>query len=61
MAAEDTIAFGDSMNDYEMMKFAHISVAMGNACDELKEMADIVCKNVEQDGIYYAFKDMGLL
>ena len=61
MAAEDTIAFGDSMNDYGMMKFAHISVAMGNACDELKEMADIVCKNVEQDGIYYAFKDMGLL
>lgn len=59
--AEDTVAFGDSMNDYGMMKYAHISIAMGNACDELKEMADIVCGNVEDDGIYYEMKRMGVL
>lgn len=49
------------MNDYEMMQYAHTSVAMGNACDELKEMADVVCGNVEDDGVYYEFERMGLL
>ena len=61
MGRDDTIAFGDSMNDYEMMQFAGISVAMGNACRELKRMADRVCKSVEEDGIYYEFLKMGLI
>lgn len=58
---EETVAFGDSMNDYEMMQYAGISVAMGNACRELKRMADRVCKSVEEDGIYYEFLKMGLI
>ncbi|MDE6844587.1 MAG: Cof-type HAD-IIB family hydrolase [Lachnospiraceae bacterium] len=58
---EDTIAFGDSMNDYEMMKAAGISIAMENACEELKCMADYVCESVENDGIYYEFRRMGLI
>lgn len=58
---EDTIAFGDSMNDYEMMVCAGVSVAMGNACSELKQMADVVCKSVEEDGVYYEFQRMGLI
>lgn len=37
---QDTAAFGDSMNDYEMMETAGISVAMGNAFDTLQNMAD---------------------
>ncbi len=60
IANKDTIAFGDSMNDYEMMKAAGISVAMGNACEELKNIADVVCGNVWEDGIYYEFQRMGL-
>lgn len=58
---EDTIAFGDSMNDYEMMACAGISIAMGNACLELKQMADVVCRSVWEDGVYYEFQRMGLL
>ncbi len=58
---QDTIAFGDSMNDYEMLEVANVSVAMGNACDELKRMADLVCGTVWEDGIYYGFRDLGLL
>lgn len=58
--AKDTVAFGDSMNDYGMMEYAGISVAMGNACDELKEIADRVCGSVEEDGIYYELKRMGI-
>ena len=56
----DTIAFGDSMNDYEMMRTAGISVAMGNACKELKRIADVICGNVWEDGIYYEFRRMRL-
>ena len=61
MRMEDTVAFGDSTNDNEMMKCAGISVAMGNACEELKHMADVVCRNVWDDGIYYEFERMGFL
>lgn len=57
----DTIAFGDSMNDLEMMQTAGISVAMGNACETLKEMADLVCETVGEDGIYHEFCRQGLL
>ncbi len=58
---QNTVAFGDSMNDYEMMMAAGISVAMGNACEELKQIADVVCGNVLEDGIYYEFRRMGLI
>ena len=57
---KDTIAFGDSMNDYEMMKAAGVSVAMGNACEQLKNIADVICGNVWEDGVYYEFQRMGL-
>ena len=30
-------------------------------CDELKKLADEICKSVEEDGIYYSFKKMGLI
>lgn len=58
---EDTVAFGDSMNDYAMMEAAGICIAMGNACDELKQMADRVCESVWDDGVYYEMERMGLL
>ncbi len=57
---QDAIAFGDSMNDYEMMRAAGFSVAMGNACEELKRIADAICKSVWEDGIYYEFQRMGI-
>lgn len=57
---EDTVAFGDSMNDYGMMKAAGMGVAMGNACEELKRIADAVCGSVWEDGVYYALRGMKL-
>lgn len=56
----DTIAFGDSMNDAEMLKCAGIAVAMGNACNELKALADTVCEDVQHDGIALELHRMGL-
>ena len=47
----DVIAFGDSMNDYDMLTFAKVGVAMGNAVDELKAAADVVTSSVADDGV----------
>lgn len=57
----DSIAFGDSGNDFEMMTFAGFSVAMGNATDKIKQVADYVTTDVDKDGIYNAFVHLGLI
>ena len=57
---KDTVAFGDSMNDAAMLARAGLSVAMGNACDELKALADVVCEDVAHDGVYLELHRMGL-
>lgn len=58
---EDSIAIGDSTNDLAMIEHAHIGVAMGNACDEIKEKAAFVTKRVDEDGLYHAFKELKLI
>ena len=45
------IAFGDSRNDLEMIRWAGCGIAMGNACQELKDCADLVCGNSWENGI----------
>lgn len=49
---EEVIAFGDSENDIEMLKFAGCGVAVGNACQRVKDIADQVCDTNDNDGIY---------
>lgn len=58
---EDTIAIGDSNNDYQMIKHCNIGVAMGNAFDTIKEISDYVTTDILDDGIYNAFKKYDLL
>lgn len=55
------MAFGDSMNDCEMISHAAIGVAMGNAMEELKPYADYVCGNSDTPAIYETLKKFGLL
>ncbi len=57
---EDTVGFGDSMNDIEMMEVVGTSVCMGNGADKLKQMADVVCPAVEDDGLAKAFAQLNL-
>ncbi len=57
----DTIAFGDSMNDQQMLEHSGIAVAMENASQDLKQYADIVCESVEEDGIYHEFQRLNLI
>ena len=58
---KDTIAFGDSVNDVEMLKEAGIAVVMGRAPKEVKAIADHVTDNLEDDGIWNALKRYELL
>ena len=51
---ENIMAFGDGGNDVEMLRFAHIGVAMGNASQSVKDNADWVCPSVDDDGILWA-------
>ena len=55
-----TIAFGDSMNDAEILSVAGLGVAMGNADPVLKEQADMVCDRCENDGIAKALDLLNL-
>ncbi len=57
----DTIAIGDSGNDFNMIKAARIGVAMGNATDKIKSVADMITDDVDKDGICKAFKRLELI
>lgn len=56
---EDVVVFGDGRNDISMFLPEWTSVAMGNACDELKERASYVTKHVEDGGIMEACRHFG--
>ncbi len=58
---EDTIGFGDSMNDLEMIQTTGISVCMDNGSPELKKISSMVCPAVTEDGLSWAFHKLGLL
>lgn len=47
----EMIAFGDAQNDRSMLQYAGIGVAMGNAVEEIKDIADEVTASNEDDGI----------
>lgn len=47
----DAMAFGDGLNDIEMLSMVGTGVAMGNAVDELKSIANYITLPIEQDGI----------
>ena len=46
------MAFGDGNNDIEMFEQVGHPIAMGNASDDLKAVADEICGDVSEDGIY---------
>lgn len=56
IAREELMCFGDAANDIEMIKFAGIGVAMGNAWDETKAAADYVTQTNDEDGVARAIE-----
>lgn len=51
-------AFGDADNDKDMLEYAGVGVAMGNAADSLKKIADFVTLTNDDDGLAYALKEI---
>lgn len=59
--AEECIAFGDSMNDAEILQTAGLGIAMGNAEDKVLALADMVCDRCENDGVAKALHSLSLI
>ncbi len=57
---DHTIAVGDGNNDISMLNFVKFGVAMGNATDKLKAIADYVSDDVNKDGLAKAFYHLEL-
>ncbi|WP_050614630.1 Cof-type HAD-IIB family hydrolase [Bacillus testis] len=58
---QDVYAFGDGLNDIEMLQTVGTGIAMGNAEQALLQHADIVTTDVENDGIWNGLKKIGLI
>lgn len=58
---EDTVAFGDGLNDMGMIRAAGVGVAMGNGVEELKSAADLVAPAMAEDGVFSACRTLGLI
>ena len=57
----EAMAFGDGGNDLPMVRDTAVGVAMGNACDELKAVADYITSSVDEDGVSRALEHFGLI
>lgn len=58
---DEAMAFGDGGNDVPIVRDVGVGVAMGNACEELKSVADYVAASVDEDGIERALLHFGLI
>ncbi len=58
---EEAIAFGDGENDMEMLEYAGIGVAMGNADEKVRACADYVTGDADKGGILSALRHFEIL
>lgn len=58
---DQVYAFGDNLNDIEMLQYVGHGVAMGNSPEEVKKIAKYVTKDVNDGGIVHGLKMVGLL
>jgi Cof subfamily protein (haloacid dehalogenase superfamily) len=61
IAPDEVVAFGDGLNDIEMLSLAGMGVAMGSARDEVKKAANMVTLSAEDDGVRYGLERLGLI
>jgi Cof subfamily protein (haloacid dehalogenase superfamily) len=61
IAREDTIAFGDSTNDMEMIQYVAVGVAMADAHPDVLTVADMVTPPAGADGMAHGFGLLGLI
>ncbi len=56
LSFSDAIAIGDNHNDAEMIKYSGIGVAVNNAPEEIKKIADFICPSNVDDGVAITIK-----
>lgn len=61
ISREDTYAYGDGLNDIDMIEYCKYGIAVGNAKEELKKIADEVTDDIANDGIYNSMKKHELI
>lgn len=61
LTMEEAMAFGDGGNDVSIVRDVAVGVAMGNACEELKSVADYITSSVDEDGVSRALEHFGLI
>lgn len=57
LKAANVMTVGDNFNDVEMLEYAGVGIAMGNAPAEVKALAHWVAPNVESDGVAAAIEE----
>ena len=57
---EEVMALGDYENDEDMLRAAGLGVAMGNASEYLKNLADAVTDTNDNDGVAKAIEQFAL-
>lgn len=58
---DNVMAFGDGLNDIEMISHVGFGVAMGNAHADLKRVADYITEDIEHDGLLKGLIALGIL
>lgn len=58
ISRENIAAFGDADNDFDMIKYAGVGIAMENASSHLLEVADYTTLHHDNNGVAYAFKNI---
>ncbi|MBM6860337.1 Cof-type HAD-IIB family hydrolase [Clostridium saudiense] len=61
LSKDVTFAYGDGINDMEMLQYVNCGIAMGNAKEALKEIACDITGTHDEDGIYNSFKKYRLI
>lgn len=56
ISPEETMAIGDTQNDLDILQTAAVGVAMGNARNEVKDIADFITLTNEEDGVAHALE-----
>jgi HAD superfamily hydrolase (TIGR01484 family) len=61
IAPDEAVAFGDGLNDIEMLSLVGMGVAMGSGREELKQIANMVTISAEEEGVRYGLEKLGLI
>lgn len=61
IAPSDAVAFGDGLNDKEMLSFVGMGIAMGNAHEEVKPLAKFITKHINDGGISHGLRQIRLI